>query len=330
MAWSRLKHPNVLPLLGYALEETSDHVLQLPSLISEWMENGNILDFVKSNPNFDIVRLALGMAEGLAYLHDNNVVHSDFKSGNVLISSTGEPVISDFGAAHVAFDLLSGGKSSTVTDLRGTSRWLAYELLANADQYPAATKESDTWAFGMTLCELLTNAHPYAQYQYDVQVTLAIMNRKLPSPPEDTGDGYKRQLWDVCTDCWDCDPAQRPSMADVSCRIKNIPIPANAEISRIRQSQTDSDSHRVSKDVAELLRTEFPQLELSGRLDIRHEEDPCRVDAFARYFNGFLGSQRIIVKKFRVLPSIVCMLNYTRILEYNNNLIFKYAVEFIV
>ncbi|EJD05064.1 kinase-like protein, partial [Fomitiporia mediterranea MF3/22] len=151
------------------LEETGGSS-RLPSLVSEWMENGNILEFVQSNPDCDINGLALGMAEGLAYLHANGVVHSDFKSGNVLISSTREALISDFGAAHVSNDTQVAGISSTVTGTRGTSRWLAYELLANSEQYQTATMESDTWSFGMTLLELLTGDQPYSHLKRDGQV----------------------------------------------------------------------------------------------------------------------------------------------------------------
>ncbi|EJD05058.1 uncharacterized protein FOMMEDRAFT_154228 [Fomitiporia mediterranea MF3/22] len=62
--WSRLAHCNILPLAGYMLEEASNGSPRLPSLVSSWMDNGN----------------ARSMAEGLAYLHANNIVHSDFKS----------------------------------------------------------------------------------------------------------------------------------------------------------------------------------------------------------------------------------------------------------
>lgn len=49
--WSKLQHPNIQPLLGFVLEG------EYPSLISEWMENGTALRYVKDQPEHDILEL---------------------------------------------------------------------------------------------------------------------------------------------------------------------------------------------------------------------------------------------------------------------------------
>lgn len=51
--WSRLHHPNVLSLLGFASEEPSG----FPLLVSEWMTNGSSLNYVKNNNDCDLMRL---------------------------------------------------------------------------------------------------------------------------------------------------------------------------------------------------------------------------------------------------------------------------------
>ena len=56
--WSKLKHPNILPLLGYAFDSDTGY----PFLVSEWMVNGNALAYVRSekpSPD-DILRLVRG------------------------------------------------------------------------------------------------------------------------------------------------------------------------------------------------------------------------------------------------------------------------------
>ena len=45
MTWKTLRHPNVLPLKGVTMSETQF------AMVSEWMVNGNINDFVKANPD---------------------------------------------------------------------------------------------------------------------------------------------------------------------------------------------------------------------------------------------------------------------------------------
>lgn len=47
MTWRSLDHPNVLPLLGVTMDETRF------VMVSEWMENGNINQFLKKNPGVD-------------------------------------------------------------------------------------------------------------------------------------------------------------------------------------------------------------------------------------------------------------------------------------
>ncbi|EJD07094.1 kinase-like protein [Fomitiporia mediterranea MF3/22] len=245
-AWSKLSHPNVLPLAGYMLEETGG-LSRLPSLVSEWMENGNILEFVKSNRDCDINRLAHGMAEGLAYLHANGVIHSDFKSGNVLISSTYEALICDFGAAHVTQDAQAAGVSSTVTGARGSCRWLAYELLADSEQYQTATKESDTWSFGMTLLEVLTGDQPYSHLKRDGQVIVAITQKILPSPPtEGLIIGTRSQLWEVCMSCWRWEPSHRPTMTVIALRLGAVLPSKQQESDPVLLSAHVNTSHQSS------------------------------------------------------------------------------------
>ena len=49
-AWSKLRHPNILPFLGYVFCPD----LGCPLIISEWMDHGNALSFVKSQPRLDL------------------------------------------------------------------------------------------------------------------------------------------------------------------------------------------------------------------------------------------------------------------------------------
>ena len=51
--WSKLKHDNVLSLLGYCIDGDTG----IPMLVSEWMENGTAWKYVESNPNADVLRL---------------------------------------------------------------------------------------------------------------------------------------------------------------------------------------------------------------------------------------------------------------------------------
>ena len=59
-------------------------------------------------------------------------------------------MLCDFGMTRVITSSMSY-KTSSSGGNKGTSRYLAYELVALADKYPIHTKASDVWAFGMTV-----------------------------------------------------------------------------------------------------------------------------------------------------------------------------------
>ncbi|KAL5525159.1 BCK1_4 [Sanghuangporus sanghuang] len=135
-------------------------------------------------------------------------------------------------------NLYSFTKSSEVTGIRGTSRWLAYELLSEPEKYKNATRASDTWAYGMTVYEMLTKGYPYAHIKFEGQVLASIVNRKLPQLPEALHEERRKQLWKICTLCWAWDPSERPTMAEVKNEINR---PLHLDTSRASGSLSQRD-----------------------------------------------------------------------------------------
>lgn len=82
IAWKVLRHPNVLPLLG---AELSLGILRPPNLVmvSDWMADGNINDFVKSHPKVDRLTLVGSLFKALLFSHD------DYKIPSSLVSLRG-------------------------------------------------------------------------------------------------------------------------------------------------------------------------------------------------------------------------------------------------
>ncbi|KAL5496050.1 hypothetical protein ACEPAH_3143 [Sanghuangporus vaninii] len=221
--WSRLKHPNILPLLGFAVDDSSGY----PLLISEWMENGSAWEYVTRNPSCNVMDLVIGIASGLAYLHSLGIVHSDIKSDNIMISDLENALICDFGCSRMVDS--SRTYARLTSSVKGTSRYLAYELVVAPDLggevSGSHTTKTDVWAFGMTVFELFTHERPYANL-LDTQVVYAIMKRSLPQFPSafassiESGalSGIKR----LCNDCWKHDSTDRPSMQSVLDELRRI------------------------------------------------------------------------------------------------------------
>ncbi|KAE9404395.1 kinase-like protein, partial [Gymnopus androsaceus JB14] len=77
LIWRQLQHPNILPLLGINVELFSPSFC----LISPWMENKDIITFLRKNPTHDRRRVLSEVAAGLSYLHsrDPPILHGDIR-----------------------------------------------------------------------------------------------------------------------------------------------------------------------------------------------------------------------------------------------------------
>ncbi|KAG6329714.1 hypothetical protein ID866_9374 [Astraeus odoratus] len=140
--WSKLRHDNILPLLGI----TTEFDLTV-SIISLWMEKGNAHDYVQ-DVAVDPRPLIGDIARGLHYLHNHQpsvVVHGDLKGVNVLISEKGQALLTDFGFSVLANSSFS---LSTPNSPGGTMNWMAPEHFDGDGG--EVTPASDVWAFGMT------------------------------------------------------------------------------------------------------------------------------------------------------------------------------------
>ncbi|KAI6014350.1 kinase-like domain-containing protein [Pisolithus marmoratus] len=215
--WSKLEHPNVLPLLGITTK--FDNTI---SIISKWMKKGNAHEYVQ-NPEVDPRPLLLGIARGLKYLHNcapNPVYHRDLKGLNVLISDEGHALLTDFGFSY----LVNSSFSMAVQERCGGSlNWMAPELLDAPDNV-VVTPAGDVWSFGMTALELFTRQKPFPDIKNQKCVIARILNGSLPCRPSDdsTRSRMSNKWWDLCCLCWSATPCLRPSMSQIVEMIEEI------------------------------------------------------------------------------------------------------------
>lgn len=96
----------------------------------------------------EVKRLVLQLAQGIAYLHDNWILHRDLKTSNLLLNNRGQLKIADFGMARYV-----GDPPPKLTQLVVTLWYRAPELLLGARTYGAAV---DMWSVGCIFGEILT------------------------------------------------------------------------------------------------------------------------------------------------------------------------------
>ncbi|EJD39873.1 kinase-like protein [Auricularia subglabra TFB-10046 SS5] len=153
-----MRHPLILAFLGTA------EVGSQRAIVSLYMRNGNLMEYMKTHPGCDKKRLILQVAEAVNHLHSvERLVHGDLKCANVLVSDYGEALLADFGLS--TFMEKSQGVLATMTGIRQlhTARFAAPELLVSGADPSAKpqskTSESDVYAFGMLILEVRESRH---------------------------------------------------------------------------------------------------------------------------------------------------------------------------
>ncbi|XP_077224191.1 putative serine/threonine-protein kinase PBL11 [Tasmannia lanceolata] len=149
---SQCNHPNVVKLMGSCSH--GDHRI----LVYEYMARGSLESYLirkgSSRLNWSRrVKIAVGAARGLAYLHNARkpVIHRDLKSSNVLLDKDFTAKISDFGLAKFG---PQGDKSHVSTRVLGTRGYFAPEYLATGH----LTLMTDVYGFGVLLLEILSGS----------------------------------------------------------------------------------------------------------------------------------------------------------------------------
>src|SRR5204863_7248170 len=166
--------------------------------------------------------LALEIAEGLAFAHENGLVHRDVKPQNVLLTPDGNAKVTDFGIAR-SLDV-EHGVTQTGTVL-GTSEYLAPEQASGKPVSPA----TDVYSLGVVLWELLAGDVPFVGENF-VAVALRHLNEPPPSLPERRPDVTPR-LEAAVNRALAKDPGLRfPSMAAFAKELRACLAEADGEI----------------------------------------------------------------------------------------------------
>jgi serine/threonine protein kinase len=216
VAWKHLRHSNILPLLGATLR---DHRL---CLISEWMDQGNINQYLRLREHREVnrIELLIEVVDGLSYMHRLHVVHGNLKGANIYIRNF-HACIADFGTSTIARmePWVDSGTALTVSLVPFTSggslRWMSPELL-DPKRFnlpdPRPTKESDRFALGMVIYEVLCGHVPYHGVDRE-RISRVVLKGIRPSKPKEAAHlGLFDELWEMLQRCWDEKREARPDL----------------------------------------------------------------------------------------------------------------------
>ena len=157
---ARVRHPRVAPVIDADLYGTR------PYVVTRYIAGDALDDYVAARgplTGSDLLRFGRGLVGALEAIHAVGVVHRDLKPANVLVDDEGEPVVIDFGIAHLADD-----SRLTATGLvMGTPGYLAPEIIEGAQVTPA----TDWWGWAATLAYAATGRPPFGRGAMDLVLT---------------------------------------------------------------------------------------------------------------------------------------------------------------
>ncbi|CAN5695664.1 Stk1 family PASTA domain-containing Ser/Thr kinase [soil metagenome] len=148
-AAARLTHPNIVSVYDWGQDE------DLCYMVMEYVGGSDLRDLLVAEGSLEpgqAVEVVTAVCGALAAAHGAGLVHRDIKPENVLIASAGEIKVADFGIAAVA----DAERAAQGAHVPGTAHYLSPEQARGEE----ATPQSDVWAAGVLLAELLTGRLP--------------------------------------------------------------------------------------------------------------------------------------------------------------------------
>ncbi|XP_019200325.1 PREDICTED: PTI1-like tyrosine-protein kinase At3g15890 [Ipomoea nil] len=218
----RVRHKNLLGLRGFYAGE--DERL----IVYDYMPNHSLITHLHGHLAADCLldwpkrmSIAIGSAEGLAYLHHEanpHIIHRDIKASNVLLDSEFEAKVADFGFAK----LIPEGVSHLTTRVKGTLGYLAPEYA----MWGKVSESCDVYSFGILLLEIVSGRKPLEKLQGGVKrdivrwATPFVQKGAFDhiADPRLRGRYNRAQLQStvmIAMRCTDGNPDSRPSMIDV-------------------------------------------------------------------------------------------------------------------
>ena len=194
---SQFSHPNIVTLFD-AIEHEGSHYLVL-----EYVDGLTLAQLLRREGRLEkshAVKIAIQVAEGLAYAHGKQVIHRDIKPANIMIDPNGTPRIMDFGIAA-----MSGDAAET---MQGTPLYMAPER----HQKKSATQTDDVFSLGMLLYEMLAG-RPAVTGTSTFEVMHKIANEPF-QPPSALNPDVDEQLDDVVLKALLKNDAERYESAD--------------------------------------------------------------------------------------------------------------------
>ncbi|KAK4354638.1 hypothetical protein RND71_026832 [Anisodus tanguticus] len=265
-----IRHRNIVKLVGYCSNKS------VKLLLYNYISNGNLNQLLQSNRNLDWeirYKIAVGSAQGLAYLHHDCVpaiLHRDVKCNNILLDSKFEAYLADFGLAklmnspnyHQAMSRVAGsygyiapGKylSTFISHLNLT---VIFAIVVAEYGYTVnITEKSDVYSYGVVLLEILSGRSAIEPQIGDglhivewmkkkmgsFEPAVTILDSKLQGLPDQMVQEMLQTLG-IAMFCVNSSPTERPTMKEVVALLMEVKSPPE-EFGKTSQPLINQSTH---------------------------------------------------------------------------------------
>ncbi|MEO8351525.1 MAG: protein kinase [Chthoniobacteraceae bacterium] len=164
-ALARLNHPNIVQIydVGEAVSNEGESAVHFPYLLMEFVDGVNLRQTLRSGTMTarEALSIVPSICAALQYAHDRGVLHRDIKPENILLDTTGQVKIADFGLAKLGNEAAPGVTLTGTGMQLGTVAYMAPEQIEHPGE---VDHRADIYSVGVVFYELLTGELPLGRF----------------------------------------------------------------------------------------------------------------------------------------------------------------------
>ncbi|KAG7472870.1 hypothetical protein MATL_G00113830 [Megalops atlanticus] len=231
----KTRHVNILLFMGYMTKENL-------AIVTQWCEGSSLykhLHVLETNfQMFQLIDIARQTAQGMDYLHAKNIIHRDMKSNNIFLHEGLTVKIGDFGLATVK---ARWSGCQQVEQPSGSILWMAPEVIRMQDDNPYSF-QSDVYAYGIVLVELMSGELPYSQIANRDQIIFMVGRGYLSPDLSRLYESCPKAMKRLLADCIKKSKEERPLFPQILSSIELL----QHSLPRINRSASEPSLHRAS------------------------------------------------------------------------------------
>jgi serine/threonine protein kinase len=243
---ARLNHPNIVNVTDYGEFEGQ------PFLVMPYLQGGTLKEMLQGKAMGwqEAAQLLIPITKALGYAHQREMVHRDVKPSNILITETGEPLLTDFGVAKIIDD-------EATMDLTGTHATVGTPEYMAPEQVTAKTVDhrADIYSLGVVFYEMVTGRKPF---QADTPMAVLFKHASDPLPrPTQFVPKLPKEVEQILLKALAKDPGNRYQSMDemVLALEKLLQGKSSAPLS---QNSKGISKKKASRDESSISKTPFP------------------------------------------------------------------------